>query len=140
MGPPVVVRVYAPMYSTPAYSPMSMSYQSPMMMYYPPPPYYPSQQSSAPQEPLVRATTLVDVGVYDNRFEDATVTVRPGTTVRWRNYGMHKHTVTGPGGQWDSGDLDFGQEYSATFTQPGRYEYYCRHHEGMRGTVIVQGQ
>ncbi|MDQ3930039.1 MAG: plastocyanin/azurin family copper-binding protein [Chloroflexota bacterium] len=34
----------------------------------------------------------------------------------------------------------FGQSYSLTFTQPGRYEYICALHynQGMDGTIIVQ--
>lgn len=116
-----------------------MSYSP--MMYYPSMMYYQQQspqQRSQKEEPLVRATRVVDVGIYDSRFEEGTVTVRPGTTVRWRNYGMHKHTVTGSGGQWDSKDLEYGQTFSATFPNPGRYEYSCTHHQGMRGTVVVQ--
>jgi plastocyanin len=96
------------------------------------------QQSYAPARPQAEATTSATVGLRDDRFEPAALTVAPGTTVRWMNHGQHKHTVTSTAGHWDSGDLGPGQVYSATFTKPGTYEYHCRHHKEMRGTIVVK--
>jgi hypothetical protein len=53
------------------------------------------------------------------------------------NRGRHAHTVTAEDDRWDSGDIRPGASYTATFQRPGTYEYFCRHHEGMRGTVVV---
>jgi plastocyanin len=43
-------------------------------------------------------------------------------------------------GLWDSGDLAPGASYSATFTRPGTYYYYCRHHtnDKMQGAIVVE--
>jgi plastocyanin len=89
----------------------------------------------APSQP----TTTVRVAAYDNYFGPRTLTVLPGTTVRWANYGMHDHTVTSHAGLFDSGDLSPGASYAATFTQPGTYSFYCRHHtqDRMEGTIVV---
>jgi plastocyanin len=122
-------------FAPPTYSPPRTSYAQPMY----------SQQfyGYRPRVTVVedrpdRPTTTVTVGLTDNRFEPATLTVAPGTTLRWTNNGRHKHTVTASDGRWDSGDLGPGQVYSATFTQPGTYEYFCRHHKEMRGSIVVK--
>jgi plastocyanin len=131
--------------------PSTPTYAAPSMYYAPRASHAPSvsyQQSSgygaspapsaAPAPQPTSPTTSAAVGLYENRFEPATLTVAPGTTVRWTNHGQHKHTVTSAAEKWDSGDLGPGQVYSATFSQPGTYEYHCRHHKEMRGTIIVK--
>lgn len=77
------------------------------------------------------------VGVQDNAFEPKTISVPPGTTVRWVNYGKHAHTVTADDGLWDSGDLPPGEAFSQTFHKPGSFSYHCRHHQDMQGVVVV---
>jgi plastocyanin len=84
------------------------------------------------------AAASVTVSAYDDYFQPATITVAPGTTVRWINYGRHTHTVMSNDGRWNSGDIQPGASYAATFTQPGTYSYHCCHHRPeMQGTVIV---
>ena len=75
----------------------------------------------------------------DNMYSPALVLVRPGTTVRWINKGLHNHTVTSAEGLWDSGALARGGEFTVTFNRQGTYRYYCRfHRKEMKGKVIVQ--
>jgi plastocyanin len=45
--------------------------------------------------------------------------------------------VTSSTGSWDSGDLPPGTSYSVTFHGTGTYQYYCKHHKGMQGTIVV---
>jgi hypothetical protein len=63
-----------------------------------------------------------------------------GGTVTWSNDGQSAHTVTANSGSFDSGNLDPGQSFSHTFTQPGTFAYYCQYHRslGQKGTVTVQ--
>jgi plastocyanin len=79
----------------------------------------------------------VTVGAYDNYFQPATVTIAPGTTVTWANYGRETHTAMANDGRFDSGDIRPGASYSVTFAQPGTYYYHCCHHREMQGTIIV---
>jgi polyvinyl alcohol dehydrogenase (cytochrome) len=78
-------------------------------------------------------------------FQPAQLTVPVGTTVRWRNDDPTLHTVTFV---VDGEELvaDEGETVSWTFTEQGRYEYYCRPHSGqgddgtwtgMTGVVVV---
>jgi plastocyanin len=85
----------------------------------------------------------VTVGMEDNFFDKADITVAPGTTVTWVQRGQYGHTTTSYDGLWDSGLIEGGTDgtYSYTFEEPGTYEYFCRPHEevGMVGTVTVSG-
>lgn len=144
----VYYRSYAPVYysySRPIY--YYYSYASPCVDYSQPMSYEPSYSDRPPdaggystdQPRASQPTTTVTVGAYDNRFEPQTINVQPGTTVRWVNYGRHAHTVTADDDSWDSGDIQPGASYSATFSRPGTYYYYCRHHTQarMQGVVVV---
>jgi plastocyanin len=128
---PVVYYHAPPMYYAPRV------YHAPPMYYQQPYAYRPSY---APVHSPARPTTTTTVEAYDGRgFEPKTITVAPGTTVRWVNHGKERHTVTSRDGLFDSGELSPGASYSVTFTRPGTYHYFCRPHEkmGMVGTVVV---
>ena len=77
------------------------------------------------------------VSVRDNAFSPKTVTVPVGTTIRWRNDGVVPHTVTDPGGAYDSGIMSPGDTFSRTFRSAGTYDYVCIIHPGMAGRVVV---
>lgn len=85
----------------------------------------------------------VEVLATDNfRFQPATVTIPPGTTVRWRSTSSVEHSVTpDQGTEWQGTDLDSsGDTFEHTFMTPGTYPYHCVYHlaQGMTGTVVVQ--
>jgi Copper binding proteins, plastocyanin/azurin family len=67
------------------------------------------------------------------------VQIAVGDTVVWRNLDATVHTVTASRGEFNSGSMRQGQEWSATFTVPGVYPYFCEPHEFMRGSVSVTG-
>jgi len=87
-------------------------------------------------------------------YEPATLTVRVGTTVQWKNDGQLVHDATDrhdaalraddvayPYGAkpFDSGPMQPGQTFSYTFRVSGTYKYICVPHEfgGMTGEVVV---
>jgi len=87
------------------------------------------------------ALAVVDVGAYDKLgFNPKSLTVIPGTIVRWVNYGKEGHTVTSDDGLFDSGPLAPGATFYVLFYKPGTYHYTCRPHGkmGMAGTVVVR--
>lgn len=86
-----------------------------------------------------RPENTAEVGLYDNHFQPATLTVAPGTTVFWTNHGQHQHTITSDKRDWGSKKLAPGGVYSYTFPRAGEYKYHCEVHPGdMRGTVLVK--
>ena len=83
------------------------------------------------------------VDVLDNRFNPSPIIVPVGTTIVWTHKGNSVHTITSgtrqnETGQFDSGDLNKGNTYRFTFNTVGTYVYFCRHHGGMDGTIIVE--
>src|SRR5262249_9388764 len=126
---PMPVYYCQPYYAPPTYYPPRV--------YYAPPTYYPP--SYAPRPYQAGPTTTVRVGAYDDAFQPGAINVQPGTTVLFVNYGRHTHTVTSKDGRWASGDLPPGATYRVTFVTPGTHYYYCRHHKGMQGPIVVGG-
>ena len=70
-------------------------------------------------------------------FHPGTLTITAGTTVTWtdKDY-LRMHNVIGQG--FSSPNMNYGDTYSFTFTQPGTYTYKCSHHPWMKGTIIVK--
>src|SRR5690349_8718005 len=84
------------------------------------------------------------IGVYDDYFFPATVTIAPGTEVDWDNHGLF-HNV-----KFDDGSFEQPADPQATpwrveriFKTPGVYRYYDEgkggpNGQGMSGVVIVE--
>ncbi len=90
-----------------------------------------SSRSSKSSKPMT-----AKVEIEDFAFSPQVLTVKQGTTVRWKNEDNTPHTVTGSGGL-DSGTLDYDESYSHTFTGTGTFNYHCDFHSNMTGAVIV---
>lgn len=85
--------------------------------------------------------TADQVTIKNYQFKPSETKVKTGTTITWTNQDDTKHNIA-----YDSGTL-MGQEgplfgrgetYTMTFDQPGTYNYHCRPHPYMKGTVIVE--
>ena len=71
-------------------------------------------------------------------FNPATLTIKAGTTVIWKNVSSVPHTVTSDDGQtFDSGNLAVGGTFQFTFKSAGTYSYHCNIHPYMRATIVV---
>lgn len=77
------------------------------------------------------------VTIENYAFNAPTITVAAGSTVVWKNLDDDPHTVTALDGSFDSHGLAQGDTFSYRFTKPGKYNYYCKVHPMMRGTIIV---
>jgi plastocyanin len=76
------------------------------------------------------------------QFTPSGLAVKAGTTVVWTNQDEIRHTVAS--GAPSSADARFGGPladkgtlYRFTFTERGRYPYFCERHPNMRGEVVV---
>lgn len=76
------------------------------------------------------------LGVQDLAFLQQSVTVLKGTTVQWHNQDDVFHTVTSRGNIFDGG-LDPQSVFSQKFDEEGLYEYFCRPHPWMTGSIRV---
>jgi plastocyanin len=87
----------------------------------------------------VTAAATVDATDQDV-FAPATVTVKVGDVVEWKDTGLQSHTVTFSGDSAISDSLmKSGQTWEIRFTRAGSFRYECLIHLalGMVGTVVV---
>ena len=95
--------------------------------------------TASPSAAVASATAGIEgtvVTIGDHFIDPQTIVVKVGTTVTWRNSSGY-HDVTSRDGLFKSPTL--GDSYSHTFTQTGRYLYFCSFHGAeMRGEVVVE--
>ena len=84
------------------------------------------------------ATLPNTVSIANMAFNPATITVKAGTTVTWKNNDNMSHTVTADDDSYDSGNLPMGSSFSKTFSIAGTYPFHCTIHPSMTGSVVVQ--
>ncbi len=114
-----------------------------------------AEQRAAAAAARVHPAAVVNMTGELLKFLPATIEIKAGQTVLWKNSSQEPHTVTADPHQatnaadvklpqgaqpFDSGYLNPGQNYQHTFTTPGIYRYVCTLHEvqGMIGEVIVK--
>ncbi|KAA2282981.1 MAG: PQQ-dependent sugar dehydrogenase [Candidatus Nitrosocosmicus sp.] len=80
-----------------------------------------------------------------NSYSPNPIEIQAGQTVTWYNGDTISHTVTSgqdgdddEGSLFDSDAIIPNQHYSATFDEPGEYDYYCVYHPSMVGEVKVE--
>ena len=76
-------------------------------------------------------------------FSPATLTIKAGTTVTWKNTTAAPHTVTSDDGKtFNSGTSNpitaQTGTFSFTFTTAGTFPYHCEIHPFMKAKIIVQ--
>ena len=76
----------------------------------------PEPRAYAASSQSMSAGETVTVRIDGMRFEPASITVKPGTTVTWVQGSRIPHTVTGTARELRSDTLRMGQQYSHTFT------------------------
>lgn len=109
----------------------------------------PEVESSDPL--LMKATVLLPFGTSipgcDMRtgcFVPSHLTVSRGATVSWINEDSGTHTVTsgtvksGPTDMFDTGLFLGGETFHHTFESAGKFDYYCKVHPWMTGTITVR--
>jgi plastocyanin len=79
--------------------------------------------------------------IFEFRF--APLEVKAGETVVFRNADPVFHTVTSgtssaPTATFDSGNLFAEQTFKVKIDKPGMYQYFCRLHPDMTGTLVVK--
>jgi plastocyanin len=85
--------------------------------------------------PVMAANT---VEIKDFAFGPATLTVKVGDTVTWKNSDVTGHSATADDDTFDTGVLSQGETGSFTFTKAGTFAYHCTPHPNMKGTIVVE--
>ncbi|MDH3734889.1 MAG: plastocyanin/azurin family copper-binding protein [Gemmatimonadota bacterium] len=98
----------------------------------PPPSAAVSDAAAAPMGPVVE----IEISSVSFGVEELEITV--GTTVRWVNRDPIEHTTTSSDGLWASPLIPQDGVWDHTFTEAGRFEYYCTPHAFMNGAIVVK--
>jgi plastocyanin len=73
------------------------------------------------------------------RFHPATISVRVGQTVSWRNDDTVDHNVTATkGAKFHSRAFGAGGTYAFKPSRAGTVDYVCTLHPGMEGPLLVR--
>lgn len=87
--------------------------------------------------PLAAGAATHTVTIEGMQFVPATLGVKKGDRVVWKNKDVVPHTATAKGG-FDSRSIAAGKSWSHVARKPGRHEYVCSFHPGMKATLVVQ--
>ena len=79
------------------------------------------------------SVSIVGMSGYDPEASS----IENGTTVTWTNDDTITHTVTDKDSQFDSFDIAPGNSWSREFNEVGTYNYYCKYHPMMEGSITV---
>lgn len=79
------------------------------------------------------------IRIHDFLYEPDRAAVRVGEKISIVNGDQAPHTITDKAERraFDSGTIKGGVRGSVTFSEPGRYSYFCEFHPTMRGSVTV---
>ena len=78
------------------------------------------------------------VAIRGFAYKPATINVKPGAAVRWRNDDTAPHTVSAVNGSFTSKNLGKGGVYIRKFSRAGTFAYLCAIHPAMRARVVVR--
>ena len=97
-----------------------------------------SPVSASSAAPSPEPSPVSTIHIKNFAYVPDTVTIHPGSTVRFIEDDETPHTVTAADHSYDSGDLNQKDTWKHTFATEGTYKYFCAYHPYMKGTVIVK--
>ncbi|MEO6317676.1 MAG: cupredoxin domain-containing protein [Acidimicrobiales bacterium] len=102
-----------------------------------------TRESAGPATPVEEAApgeAVTAIEIVDFTFGPKEATVAVGDTLTWTNVDSAVHTVTGKENELLlSDDLAQDATYEVTFEEAGTFEYMCKFHPNMLGTITVEG-
>jgi plastocyanin len=87
--------------------------------------------------PALAAAETHVVRIEGMQFAPATLVVKQGDKVTWRNTDLVPHTATAAK-RFDSRTIAAGGSWTWVAGKPGRYDYVCTFHPGMKATLVVE--
>ena len=92
----------------------------------------------APEALNAQRDAREDIAIQNRAFTPATLRVKKGQTVTWRNHDDLDHTVDAEDGSFSSGTIKKNKTFSQTFKKAGRYPDSCHLHPRMNGVIVVE--
>lgn len=99
-----------------------------------------SMSGSVSSSSSTDAVASNSVAIQHYAFSPKAIKIKTGTTVTWTNQDNVHHTVTIDSGADGptSNELGQGQTYSYTFKSASTFNYHCKIHPDMHGSVLVE--
>ncbi|MGH2729746.1 MAG: cupredoxin domain-containing protein [Actinomycetota bacterium] len=76
-----------------------------------------------------------EVTIDECAFTPQVLHIDPGEEVTFSNKDIFPHTATGS--DWGTKALDQGTAATVIFDEAGTFDYFCKFHPGMTGTIVV---
>jgi plastocyanin len=86
-----------------------------------------------------KAASEAKVNIASFAFNPDPVRVRAGGRVRFVNQDRAPHNAESPGAGFNTVRQETGDARTVALEKPGTYEYFCRFHRFMTGTIEVVG-
>jgi plastocyanin len=84
------------------------------------------------------AVQSATVNIVEFKYKPASVTVKKGGRVRFKNSDQAAHTATADDRSYDTQTIDQGKTRMVTFSRAGTFPYHCDFHPFMKGTIVVK--
>jgi plastocyanin len=78
------------------------------------------------------------VTIKGKKFSPATLTIKVGDTVVWKNEDDHDHTVNAADKSFKSGNISADETFKHTFSKAGTFQYACQYHPREKATIKVE--
>ena len=82
------------------------------------------------------AAATVEIGMNNLDFVPAQATAKVGDTIVFNNTDILQHTATARNGDWNV-VLPPHKKGSIVVSKAGTFDYYCKYHPNMKGTLTV---
>lgn len=83
----------------------------------------------------LKLTTVITL--TDSGYSPSTVTITAGTSVKFTNSGSAKHSASDDAGDWGTGTLNSGDQFSRYFKTAGTFTFHDAYGTS-KGTIVVQ--
>jgi plastocyanin len=93
---------------------------------------------TSPSNPATPSGGLVTVDIRNFLYQPNPVTVKVGTQINWHNLDNVDHTATREGMFDNFVNAMSAHGAPVTMNTAGTFEYHCRLHSNMKGTIVVQ--
>ena len=84
----------------------------------------------------LKAATVLNIS--DDGYDNASVTVKAGTPVRWYNMGGVNHTATADDLTWGTGTISPNGNFARYFNDVGTYSFFDSYHPSLTATLVVE--
>ena len=78
------------------------------------------------------------VTIKNNKLSPASLKIKAGDTVVWKNEDDKDHTVAADDKSFKSGNISPDDSFENTFKKAGTFKYGCKYHPRERATITVE--